>query len=127
MAATSTLFDLLGGEISQENGENLYLKRLRSFTRKAACEGKLSLISLFCGGGGLDLGLNMAGFSTKVCSDLSPAFVDSVTVNLPHAKGLQADAMQLSGSKLIELSGTKDIDLMAAGPPCQSFSILGRR
>jgi DNA (cytosine-5)-methyltransferase 1 len=128
MAAHATLFELNPLETSAEvEANNFYLKRLRSFRRSSAMNGKLSLISLFCGGGGLDLGLNWAGFSTKVCSDLSPAFVNSVTFNLPHAVGAPADAMQLTGAELMHLAGTKSIDLMAAGPPCQSFSILGRR
>lgn len=127
MAAPTTLFDMNSMDIEERVGSNVYLKRLRSFNRASASSGKLSLISLFCGGGGLDLGLNMAGFVTKVCSDLSPAFVNSVTVNLPHAVGVPADAMQLTGTGLLQLAGTRKIDLMAAGPPCQSFSILGRR
>lgn len=127
MALSATLFDLGAPAEVDGTSQNVYLKRLRAFTRSSASRGTRSLISLFCGGGGLDLGLNLAGFSTKVCSDLSPAFVNSVTVNLPHAVGIAADAMHLNGAKLTELAGTKDIDLMAAGPPCQSFSILGRR
>lgn len=130
MATISTLlFDSIPekSESSTLAQENAYLKRLAGFRRTDALSGKRSLISLFCGGGGLDLGLNLAGFSTKVCSDLSPSFVDSVVKNLPHATGIAEDAMKLTGKKLRELAQTKEIDLMAAGPPCQSFSILGRR
>ena len=130
MAASRTLFELMpdaDDATSSGADDNVYLKRLRSFSQETASQGKRSLISLFCGGGGLDLGLNLAGFATKVCSDLSPAFVNSITVNLPHAVGVPADAMQLTGGELMKLAGTKKIDLMAAGPPCQSFSILGRR
>jgi DNA (cytosine-5)-methyltransferase 1 len=131
MSATATLFDMRPKAASRprvgKRADNIYLRRLNSFTADSMRENKLSLISLFCGGGGLDLGLNLAGFNTKVCSDLSPAFVDSVTFNLPHAQGAATDAMQLTGKSLLKLAGIKQIDLMAAGPPCQSFSILGRR
>lgn len=113
MAASRTLFEMMS-ETNQT--ENIYLKRLRSFSQETASQGAKSLISLFCGGGGLDLGLNLAGFSTKACSDLSPAFVNSVTANLPHAVGIPADAMQLTGDDLTKMAGSKKIDLMAAGP-----------
>jgi DNA (cytosine-5)-methyltransferase 1 len=108
-------------------GTNPYLDRLNSFTRSSAADGNFSLISLFCGGGGLDLGLNFAGFRTAVCSDLAPSFVETVGWNLPHSTAVPGDVLEFSGKKLFRLSGAKQVDLMAAGPPCQSFSILGRR
>jgi DNA (cytosine-5)-methyltransferase 1 len=89
--------------------------------------GELKLISLFCGGGGLDVGLGLAGFRSLVANDLIPSFVETVTANLPHAKPLVADALSLSGDQLTRLAGSRNIDLVAAGPPCQAFSILGRR
>lgn len=125
-----TLFDSCSENTQSSVGgmsDNVYLRRLSSFSRERASRGKRALVSLFCGGGGLDVGLNLAGFATKVCSDLSPAFVDSVTFNLPHAVGIAEDAIKLTGQRIFELAGTHEIDLMAAGPPCQSFSILGRR
>lgn len=106
---------------------NPFLDRLDSFTFDRLKTPKYKLISLFCGGGGLDLGLGFAGFESLVVSDLVPAFVDTVTHNLPFAKGLSIDALKLTGSQLIELANTQSIDLVAAGPPCQAFSILGRR
>lgn len=106
---------------------NPYLKRLDEFAKSKLNESSLNLISLFCGGGGLDLGLGFAGFKSLAVSDITPAFVETVTTNLPHAQGLVIDAMELTAEQLQEKAGTKDIDLVAAGPPCQAFSVLGRR
>jgi DNA (cytosine-5)-methyltransferase 1 len=106
---------------------NPYLARLNLFTRELIDSASLNLISLFCGGGGLDLGLGFAGFHSLVVSDIAPSFVDTVTTNLSLISGLKEDALVLTKEKLCKLAGTNQIDLVAAGPPCQSFSILGRR
>ncbi|MGI4788883.1 MAG: DNA cytosine methyltransferase [Janthinobacterium lividum] len=106
---------------------NPYLRRLDAFTREALQNPVHTLASLFCGGGGLDLGLSFAGFGTRVCSDVAPVFVDTVVHNVPHAVGLPGNAMDLTGAQLVAAAGTETLDLVAAGPPCQAFSILGRR
>ncbi len=113
---------------SREAGNsNPYLRRLSAFNKNSLAKPRFTLISLFCGGGGLDLGLSFAGFGTRVASDVAPAFVASVVSNLPHAKACSEDALVLTKEKLCKLAGIADIDLIAAGPPCQSFSILGQR
>lgn len=119
----------LEGDRSADNGStrNPFLRRLDSFTRQSLENPRFTLASLFCGGGGLDLGLSFAGFGTRVCSDVAPIFVESVVSNLPHAIGLPDDAMSLTGEHLVTAAGTREFDLVAAGPPCQAFSILGRR
>ncbi len=106
---------------------NPYLRRLDDFTSEHLTTPSYNLISLFCGGGGLDLGLGFAGFASLVVSDLAPVYVETVSANLPHAKPLPKDAMQLTAEELLNLAGTNNIDMVAAGPPCQAFSILGRR
>lgn len=123
-AATITHGDAMLGKRVESN---VYLRRLNAFDRKLLETPRFSLISLFCGGGGLDLGLGFAGFGTLVASDIAPAFVETVVNNLPHAKGCVEDAMNLTADRLFTLAGTDDVDLVAAGPPCQAFSILGRR
>lgn len=107
--------------------KNPYLQRLDAFSPRLIKKSHFNLLSLFCGGGGLDLGLGFAGFRSLVASDLAPAFVQTVVNNLRHTKGLPEDAMRLTGDTLCSLAGTDKIDLVAAGPPCQAFSILGRR
>ncbi len=114
-------------DVIPKSPRNAYLERLDYFTLELLKHGRLNLISLFCGGGGLDLGLGFAGFKSLVSTDIAPVFIESITHNIDHVNGIAQDAMQLDASKLLELAGTRDIDLVAAGPPCQSFSILGRR
>lgn len=107
--------------------KNAYLERLEAFKPKLFDSSSYTAISLFCGGGGLDLGFNFAGFRSLVVSDVAPIFVQSIVRNLPHAKPCVEDAMRLSGEKLFSIAGTDEIDIVIAGPPCQAFSILGRR
>lgn len=128
-ASTKTTLPLFHFSRAPELGcqRNSYLKRLDSFQPALLENPRHNLISLFCGGGGLDVGLGFAGFGTLVASDVAPAFVDTVIRNLPHAQPCVDDALNLTARKLCALAGTSEIDLVAAGPPCQAFSILGRR
>ena len=106
---------------------NPYLARISRFNAESLESGKLTHASLFCGGGGLDLGLGFAGFRTVVANDIAPAFVKTVTSNIPDAVGLVKDVLCLSKEELLDSAGGDGIDLVSAGPPCQAFSILGMR
>lgn len=112
---------------SAESESNPFLRRLRHFDRAAAHRTAMSSLSLFSGGGGLDLGLAFAGFECALASDLAPVFVETIASNLEGTVAYPADAMELTGAALRAASGHEEVDLIAAGPPCQAFSILGRR
>jgi DNA (cytosine-5)-methyltransferase 1 len=90
---------------------------------------QLTCVSLFSGGMGLDLGLEQAGFSIKFASDNVPAAVDTARANRPDLNVLQADVRDLTADTILR-SGSiapESLDLVAGGPPCQSFSTAGRR
>lgn len=85
-------------------------------------------VDLFCGCGGLSTGLLDAGIDVRVGVDLDAPSIDTFALN--HAprgsKSLQADVRELTGAQLSELAGAK-IQLLVGGPPCQPFSVAGKR
>ena len=82
-------------------------------------------MGLFCGGGGLDLGLAFAGFKCSLVSDLAPVFVETIASNLDGAVPYPADAMELTAEDLRTASGLAEVDLLAAGPPCPGLQHPG--
>lgn len=85
-------------------------------------------VDLFCGCGGLSTGLLDAGIDVRIGVDLDAPSI--ATFDLNHAyrgsTGVRADIRALSGSQLTELAGTS-VQLLVGGPPCQPFSVAGKR
>jgi len=85
-----------------------------------------SIISLFCGAGGLDVGFTKAGFKVLLAFDNSQAAVNSYNLNAKKAVARVADLSDdgdASFRKLVRESlGTTQIQGIIGGPPCQGFS-----
>jgi len=91
-------------------------------------------ISLFAGAGGLDLGLERAGWSCLYGVDSDPEAVETLKLNQSRDFGQGAlfecaDVRDLTGSDILAKIGRDrgDIPLMAGGPPCQSWSSGGKQ
>lgn len=90
---------------------------------------KPNSIELFAGAGGLALGLEMAGFSTRALIELDEYCCETLRYNapkyFPNAIIFQKDIAKLDVKEVLDAIQMKaeDIDLIAGGPPCQSFSI----
>jgi DNA (cytosine-5)-methyltransferase 1 len=83
------------------------------------------MLSLFSGAGGLDLGLERAGFDPVLCLDSDSGAQATLRHNRPNWDvpldgDVTAAAMQRTCKDLGLVSA--GLDLMAGGPPCQPFS-----
>jgi DNA (cytosine-5)-methyltransferase 1 len=102
--------------------------------------GVLESISLFSGGGGLDLGLEAAGFQTRFENDIDPYSCSTLEMGriaalkrglsfFSNSVVLAADIKTIEGDFVLESSRLKrgEVSLLAGGPPCQAFSVFGNR
>lgn len=89
----------------------------------------LNCVSVFSGGMGLDLGLEKSGFAIRVAADNMDAAIETARVNRPDLPVFGGDIRDFNLSKALQLAelGRDQIDLLAGGPPCQSFSTAGKR
>lgn len=83
-----------------------------------------SLLSLFCGPGGLDEGFKQAGFHTDLAFDIHADSIDTFKLNHPQARAAVQDITKLSLNKLDKLAGAEFFPTgIIGGPPCQCFSV----
>lgn len=99
---------------------------------------KRTYIDLFAGCGGLSLGLHNSGWKGLFAIEKSPDAFETLKYNLikkkkhfdwpnwfPQSNHDINDVLSNFSSNLTSLRG--EIDLVAGGPPCQGFSMAGRR
>lgn len=85
---------------------------------------QLVAIDLFSGGGGLTLGLKQAGFLVSAAVEYDKHASATYVANHPETILYTKDIREVQGKELLATSPTGRIDLIAACPPCQSFSSL---
>ena len=108
--------------------KNGFIADLNGQPRPGSQASGLTVVSLFSGGGGMDLGLNFAGLRTVFASDVFPEHCETLAHNWGSEAVVETrDIRQLKGADIRRATGLKSFDVLAGGPPCQAFSILGSR
>lgn len=96
--------------------------------------GMTNFVSVFSGAGGLDIGLQRAGWNCLYATDFDKHAIETLKLNAgsSHLHGgvvHQADIRDLTGDQMLSEMGKRrgDIALLAGGPPCQSWSSAGHQ
>ena len=78
-------------------------------------------IDVFAGAGGLSLGLKSAGWDVKAAVEYDETAIETHRQNFAGVEHLSCDV------RSIDFRRFRGIDLVAGGPPCQPFSVSGKR
>jgi len=86
-------------------------------------------LELFCGCGGLSTGFLDAGVRVVAGFDIDRRAVEAYDYNHVYrgSRGFVVDLSRATGEELLGLAGVSGIDVLIGGPPCQPFSIVGKR
>lgn len=90
---------------------------------------KLKAIDLFCGCGGFSYGFQEAGFEMLLGIDMWKDATVTYKHNFPNATVINDDIENVSAEQITNKIGVcaDDIDVIIGGPPCQGFSLSGKR
>lgn len=90
---------------------------------------KPTVISLFAGAMGLDLGFEQAGFEIRVAVDKDRYAVATIRANRPEVPVIQDDLSEVSVPRILESAGllSGEATVLTGASPCEPFSTIGKR
>ncbi len=102
-------------------------KVLKVEFKKYNNKGKFNFIDLFAGAGGFTIGFEKAGMHGLIGSDLNKNAAKTHEKNYPQIPFLQGDLSNKDIQDNLMRYIPKNVFCVVGGPPCQGFSIFGKR
>jgi DNA (cytosine-5)-methyltransferase 1 len=95
--------------------------------RRATGSSALVGASLFAGAGGSSLGYRLAGFRIAYANEFDSLAADAYALNADRGTVLdRRDVREVRGDEILRLA-QGEVDLFDGSPPCQGFSLAGKR
>ena len=87
------------------------------------------VLDLFCGAGGLSWGLHKnKNFQTLVAVDFDIEAANTFKKNMPETEVIVGDITEMAvKDRIICLAKGKRINMIVGGPPCQGYSMKGKK
>jgi len=100
---------------------------LRKWSAALSSPVPVKTLSLFSGGGGLDIGFHDAGFDVQAMVEIDGRFTETLVANSGDGHLFGKTAVNCIDIREYTPPSGMKVDLIIGGPPCQTFSAAGRR
>ena len=89
---------------------------------------KYNVVELFAGVGGLSYGFaHNDNFEILMANEYNKDIATAYLLNHPKVHMIQGDIREVSENQIKSIIGERQVDIVVGGPPCQSYSTLGKR
>ena len=89
---------------------------------------QFNIMDLFAGVGGLSYGFSkLSQFNIIAANEIEKDISIAYKLNHPNVNVLNCDINDLTEELLEEALNGERVDIVVGGPPCQSYSTLGKR
>lgn len=119
-------FDLFKPKI---NGKELFKRILIRKKKQLIMPKEFKILDLFCGAGGLSWGMHKNRyFKTVVALDFDEKAANTFKQNMPETEVFVGDITDKDiKERIITVSKEKGVNMMVGGPPCQGYSMKGKK
>lgn len=73
------------------------------------------------------MALRETGFNIVLANEINPTFANTHKLNFPDVPVLVKDINQITEEEIQDILKGTEVDLIVGGPPCQGFSVFGKR